>query len=65
MGCLFAVLLIIVAVAISFLATAGIIGLICWAFGMAFIGWKICFGIWLILMLIGGAFKSNVTVKKG
>lgn len=63
-GCLLAVLLFVVIYAVSFLATTGIIWLICWAFGVAFIGWKICFGIWLALMLISWAVKSNVNVKK-
>jgi len=32
-------------------------------FGYAF-SWKIAFGIWILLTLIGGALKSNVTVMK-
>ena len=48
--------------ALSFLITAGIIALICWAFALTFT-WKLAFGIWLVLILIRGIF--SVTVKNG
>ena len=40
-----------------------VIALLLASFGYTF-SWKIAFGIWILLTLIGGAFKSNVTVKK-
>ena len=64
MGCLLVVLIWLVLEAIYFGMVAGIVWLICWAFGVAFIGWKICFGIWLVISLLSMIFKSNVTVKK-
>lgn len=47
----------------SFGFTALLVKCLCWAFGYTF-SWKIAFGIWILLNLVGGAFKSNVTVKK-
>jgi hypothetical protein len=47
----------------SFGFTALLVKCLCWAFGYTF-SWKIAFGIWVLLGLVGGAFKSNVTVKK-
>lgn len=47
----------------SFGFTALLVKCLCWAFGYTF-SWKIAFGIWILLTLVGGAFKSNVTVKK-
>lgn len=47
----------------SFGFTASLVKCLCWAFGYAF-SWKIAFGIWILLTLIGGALKSNATVKK-
>lgn len=47
----------------SFGFTALLVKCLCWAFRYAF-SWKIAFGIWILLTLIGGALKSNVTVKK-
>lgn len=44
---------------IGFAITAGIVKLICWAFGFTF-SWKIAFGFWLILLLLGG---FNVKIK--
>ncbi len=57
--------LIIVAICygISFGITGLIIKGICWAFGFAF-SWKLAFGIWLILALIGGVFGGTKYVKK-
>lgn len=40
--------------ALSFVATSAIIYGICWAFKLTF-AWRYAFGIWLILLLIGGA----------
>lgn len=57
-GCLAAIILVIVAFAFSFLCTAGLIWLICWAFGLGF-SWKITFGIWLVLILARMVFKNS------
>lgn len=47
----------------SFGFTALLIKCLCWAFGYTF-SWKVAFGIWILLTLIGRAFKSSVTVEK-
>ena len=59
------VTLIILAVfyGISFGITGLIIKGICWAFGFAF-SWKLAFGIWLILALVGSIFGGTKYVKK-
>lgn len=59
------VTLIILAVfyGISFGITGLIIKGICWAFGLAF-SWKLAFGIWLILALVGSIFGGTKYVKK-
>lgn len=61
MGCLLAVLLLLITCAVSFLITAGIVWVICWAFGFLFT-WKLVIGIWAVLFLLRTVF--NVTVKK-
>lgn len=48
---------------ISFGITGLIIKGICWAFGFAF-SWKLAFGIWLILVLVGSIFGGTKYVKK-
>ena len=48
---------------ISFGITGLIIKGICWAFGFAF-SWKLAFGIWLILALVGSVFGGTKYVKK-
>lgn len=50
-------------VGLSFLFSAGIIWLICWAFSLTFT-WKAAFGFWLLLLLVSGVFKANVKVEK-
>ena len=61
------ILICIAVIAIAVLASFGITALlvkgVCWAFGYAF-SWKTAFGIWLLTLLVGGAFRSNVTVKR-
>ena len=59
------VFLVIVAICygISFGITGLIIKGICWAFGFAF-SWKLAFGIWLILALVGSIFGGIKYVKK-
>ena len=44
--------------ALSFVLTSAIIYGICWAFKLTF-AWRYAFGIWLILLLIGGIFERG------
>lgn len=53
-----ALLALLVAPALSCSLTIGIIKLICWAFSLTF-SLKIAFGIWLLILLVGGIFKSG------
>ena len=52
------ILVILIALAISFFSTAGLVKLACWAFGYTF-SWKLSVGIWVVLWLLGSAFKSS------
>lgn len=62
------ILVFILALAISFLSTAGLVWLICWllpALGVAAIGsiaivfsWKLAFLVWLILLLLRSIFSA-------
>lgn len=66
------ILVFILALAISFLSTAGLVWLICWLFpalGVATIGtltivfsWKLALLVWLILLLLRSIFSA---CKKG
>ena len=60
----FAVLLFLLFLAVSFFSTAGILWLINWAFGLNFWSWKVCFGIWLAISLLEGIFTTSVKVEK-
>jgi hypothetical protein len=60
---LFALVFILVCTA-SFFATAGILWLINWAFGLSFWSWKVSFGVWLALALLSGSLKAHVEVKR-
>ena len=44
--------------AVSWATTAGVIWLICLCFGWLF-SWQIATGVWLILLLLSGCFKSR------
>lgn len=59
------VFLVILAVffGISFGLTGLIIKGICWAFKLAF-SWRVAFGVWLVLILIGSVFGGTKYVKK-
>ncbi len=57
-GCLAAILALLVVCGISWLLTSGIIWLICLCFGWTF-SWGIATGVWLILLLLGGAFQGH------
>lgn len=48
---------------ISFGITALIFKGICWAFSLTF-SWKVAFGIWLIMILVGSIFSDTKHVKK-
>lgn len=48
---------------ISFGITALIFKGICWAFSLTF-SWKVAFGIWLIMILVGSIFSGTKHVKK-
>ena len=62
------ILVFILALAISFLSTAGLVWLICWllpALGVVAIGsiaivfsWKLAFLVWLILLLLRSIFSA-------
>lgn len=63
------VLLILLSLAVSFLATSGLVWLLCWllpALGITAIGtfvivfsWKLALVIWIILALLGAIFPSG------
>lgn len=50
----------VLAVALGFLLTAGIIAGICWAFSLAF-SWKLAVGVYLVLILIRSITQINVS----
>lgn len=63
------ILLILLSLAVSFLATSGLVWLLCWllpALGITAIGtfvivfsWKLALVIWIILALLGAIFPSS------
>lgn len=56
----FAIVVSVIAVlAVSFVLTAGLWYLVCWAFGIAW-SWKVSVGVWCALALISSAVKSNI-----
>lgn len=57
LGCLFALLIFVLAVTVSWWMLYGILYLICLCFEWAFFSWKLVTGVWLILFLLGGLFK--------
>jgi len=63
MTALIVILIYLACLGVSFLATSGLIRIVCWAFSLAF-SWKIAVGVWIILCIIGGLFKVNVHVEK-
>lgn len=62
-GIIITLIILAVFYGISFGITGLIIKGICWAFGFAF-SWKLAFGIWLILALVGSIFGGTKYVKK-
>jgi len=49
------IIAIIAALLISFFGTAGLVKLICWAFGFTF-SWKLSIGVWAALWLLKSVF---------
>lgn len=62
-GIIVFLVILVICYGISFGITGLIIKGICWAFGFAF-SWKLAFGIWLILALVGSVFGGTKYVKK-
>ena len=57
------VITLVLCFSISFGITALIFKGICWAFSLTF-SWKVAFGIWLIMILVGSIFSGTKHVKK-
>ena len=53
-----ALLIIIIALAISILFVAGLTYLVCWGFGITFT-WPLAIGVWALLGLLGTIFKRG------
>lgn len=62
MKALITILIIAICLAISFFGTAGLVWVVCWAFGLSW-SWKIALGVWAVLCLISGAVKTTVSKK--
>lgn len=62
-GCLVAVILFVLALAVSWAATVGIIYLICLCFHWQFT-LLVATGVWLVMCLLSGTFKVVVNNKK-
>lgn len=56
-------LAVVVAYALSWIVTCGLIKLITMCFGLTF-SWTIATGIWLIWLMLKSLFSNTVTVKK-
>ena len=61
---LFVILAFVAIIGVSFLATAGILRLICWAFDLTWWSWKTSFGVWLAIALASSVFTSHIKVEK-
>lgn len=53
----------VLAVALGFLLTAGIIAGICWAFSLVF-SWKLAVGVYLVLILIRSVIQVTISNSK-
>ena len=62
MKALITILIIAICLAISFFGTAGLVWVVCWAFGLSW-SWKIALGVWAALCLISGAVKTTASRK--
>lgn len=61
---LVAFLVFLIVCAVSFFATAGVLWVINWAFGLSFWNWRTCIGVWLALMLLTGGIKAQMKVEQ-
>ena len=61
---LVAFLVFLIVCAVSFFATAGVLWVINWAFGLSFWNWRTCIGVWLALMLLTGCIKAQMKVER-
>lgn len=55
---LFYIVGILITFGLSFLISAGLIWIVCWAFGLAW-SWKLALGLWVVMLLISSAVKSH------
>lgn len=55
---LFYVAGILITFGLSFLISAGLIWVVCWAFGFAW-SWKLALGLWVIILLVSNAVKAH------
>lgn len=62
-GCIITILAVLLAMGLSWILTCGIIYLVTLCFSLVF-SWPIATGIWLILFLLSGFFRSNSSSKK-
>lgn len=62
-GCIAAAIIMLLAMALSWILTCGFIYLITLCFGWTFT-WSIATGIWLVLFLLSSFFRSNNTGSK-
>ena len=52
------IIVFIALLALSFLFTSGLVWLVCWAFSLTFT-WKLAVGVYAVIALLGGVFKST------
>lgn len=63
-GCIVAIIVLLLAMGLSWILTCGILYLISLCFSLAF-SWSIATGIWLVLFLLSSFFRSvNTNSKK-
>lgn len=63
MGCLLVFIIWLGIMIVDFLLTAGIVWLVCFAFGLVF-SWKMVLGIWAIIAILHSIFSKNIHVNK-
>jgi len=49
---------ILITFGLSFLISAGLIWVVCWAFGFAW-SWKLALGLWVVMLLVSSAVKAH------
>ena len=54
------VVTIVAVLAVDFLVSAGLVWLVCWAFGWSW-SWKLCIGIFAVMLLVSFAVKARQT----